>query len=192
MPVGKGDAACETGETLGYREIKLMIMDLLFPFKNRVGAETAKNCTRKILKHCWQNSQIISLKHYFSVCKLFKFFQFFSSSMFVNPWVDVTIVKIWYQIDLWKSQLYNFQQFFLQRDQLRIEIDMNLSNRLLLLPVLLPTSSSTSLFHSHCNLLLLLLVSASSSDSTPHSHQSGILGEASDNDLQWVSSFPSK
>ena len=84
-------------------------------------------------------------------------------------------------------------------------LDMNLSMQmaapllliLLLIPTTSPLSPLYSLTHSctHCNNILTLLVSASFSDvstSTSHSHRSGILGQASDNHLQWVSSFPSK
>ena len=74
---------------------------------------------------------------------------------------------------------------------------------LLLVLLLLPsTSSSTStstspsiFFHSHSHLLLLLVSASFSSVSpstSPDTQRSGILGHERDDDLHWVSTFPSK
>lgn len=70
---------------------------------------------------------------------------------------------------------------------------------LLLLPSTSPstsTSTSTSIFfHSHYRLLLLLVSASFSSVSpstSPDTQQSGILCQERDDDLHWVSTFPSK
>ena len=131
---------------------------------------------------------------------------------FCQGWMSA-IVKNWNQtvLSLGQSQLYyiifssSSSKWPILTERSIEHIDMNLSLRLaaplllilLLIPTTSPLSPLYSLTHSctHCNNILTLLVSASFSDvstSTSHSHRSGILGQASDNHLQWVSSFPSK